>query len=219
MSNRTGTPQRRPAVVLSMLVVMGAGRLWAQSPLTESRAPARATTAKAWMALKPSELVATLHQVNQMEIAAGRMAEKQGASRDVKDFGRMLVADHQTADDDITAYASSKGIALNDVPSQVAAQQEKVRAEMRALQDTRGPSFDQRFALDMAKAHEKVIAMIDASGSAVRDEGLVILLDTLKPTLRKHLAMADDILNGTSGSAGNAASHGATAHGRRGPVR
>lgn len=213
MNDRAARHARHLAVGLSALAVMGGGRVWAQGSSSGSGAPAAAQ-----MVWEPSQLVATLHEVNQMEIAAGHLAEKNGASRAVRDYGHMLVSDHQAADRDITAYAGSKGMGLNDVPPRVAAQQQRARAEMDKLRKMKGPSFDRRFALDMAEAHQKVIALLDAPGTAVSDVALTILLDTLKPTLRKHLAMAQDILNGNPGSASSAGAHGATVQGRRGLI-
>ncbi|HVZ86988.1 MAG TPA: DUF4142 domain-containing protein [Polyangia bacterium] len=171
------------------------------------------------MALGPSQLVATLHQVNQMEISAGHMAQQNGSMPAVRDFGQTLVRDHQAADDQLTMYASSKGISLNDVPMTFRKQQEGLQAKMDKLRTMSGAPFDHAFALDMAKAHANVIAMINASRPAVKDEGLVVLLDGLVPTLRKHRQMAENILNGNAGTASHAAASGGTAQGRRGPSR
>lgn len=171
------------------------------------------------LALDPSQLVATLHQVNRMEISAGRIAQQNGAMPAVRDYGRTLVLDHQVADDQLTMYARSKGISLNDVPMAFRQQQQVLEGKLDKLKSMAGRSFDRQFALAMATAHGKVIAMIDASRPAVRDEGLVVLLDRLEPTLHKHRLMADNILNGNAGTASTTAPHGGTAQGRRGPGR
>ncbi|HXJ21809.1 MAG TPA: DUF4142 domain-containing protein [Polyangia bacterium] len=170
------------------------------------------------MALDPSQLVATLHQVNQMEITAGQMAQQNGSMPAVRDYGQTLVRDHQAADDQITSYARSKGIPLSDVPMSFRKQQQALQAKMDELQKMTGAPFDHQFALDMAKAHSKVIAMIEASRPAVRDEGLIVLLDRLVPTLRKHRQMAENILNGNTGTASNTA-HAGNAQGRRSAAR
>jgi putative membrane protein len=155
-------------------------------------------------ALEPAQLVATLHQVNQMEITAGQMAQQNGSMPAVRDLGQMLVRDHQTADDQLTTYAKSKGFSLSDTPMNVRKHQQALQAKMERMQKMTGPSFDHAFAVAMDKAHGQVIAMIDASRTTVRDEGLVVLLDRLEPTLRKHQQMAENILNGkTSPPAGH----------------
>lgn len=202
---------------LAAVAILGSG-VWAQgaSPGPSSSGPA---STHSGLALGPSQLVATLHQVNQMEISAGHMAQQNGSMPAVRDFGQTLVRDHQAADDQLTMYASSKGISLNDVPMTFRKQQEGLQAKMDKLRTMSGAPFDHAFALDMAKAHANVIAMINASRPAVKDEGLVVLLDGLVPTLRKHRQMAENILNGNAGTASHAAASGGTAQGRRGPSR
>lgn len=174
---------------------------------------------RAGSALNAAQLVATLHHVNQMEITAGQMAQQNGAAPAVKDLGRTLVLDHQAADDQITNYARSKGMSLDDVPARVRKAQQAMRSEMDKLQKMSGPTFDHRFALDMATGHAKVIALVDASRPAVTDEGLVVLLDKLEPTLRKHRQLAENILNHNAGAASNAGSRSGVVQGRRGPSR
>src|SRR5690348_15731744 len=41
-----------------------------------------------------ARLMAKLHKINLIEIDAGKLAEKQGESADVKNYGRKLIADH-----------------------------------------------------------------------------------------------------------------------------
>lgn len=176
----------------------GANRGWRGAELIIFAAVALAAGAgwaRAGLALSPSELVATLHQVNQMEISAGQLAQQNSSSAAVKDFGQVLVLDHQAADDQITTYASSKGMSLDDLPASVKKRQQEMQAKLDKLQDASGPSFDHQFALEMAAGHRRVIAMLDASRPTVTDEGLIVLLDRQEPKLRKHLQMAENILN------------------------
>lgn len=189
-----------------------AGGAWAQGS-APGASSSRSTAAPSGLALDAPQLVATLHQVNQMEITAGQMAQQNGAMPAVRDFGQMLVRDHQAADDQVTSYARSKGISLADVPTSFRVQQQALQAKLDKLQKMSGAAFDQQFALDMAKAHSKVIAMLDASRPGAKDEGLVVLLDNLEPTLRKHRQMADNILNGYADAASNTAARSSTLQG------
>ena len=54
-----------------------------------------------------------LHQVNQAEINAGKLAQQQGTSQDVKDYGRMLVEDHTKADQTLTDVAKKAHLNLD----------------------------------------------------------------------------------------------------------
>ena len=43
-----------------------------------------------------------------MEVELGRMAQEKGMSKDVKEFGAMMVADHSKANDELKTLATAK---------------------------------------------------------------------------------------------------------------
>jgi predicted outer membrane protein len=53
-----------------------------------------------------------MHRINQMEIKAGHLAEKNGSSTKVKQFGTRLARDHAASDQKVTALAQRLGITL-----------------------------------------------------------------------------------------------------------
>ena len=57
-------------------------------------------------------LVMKIHKINQMEIQAGQLAQRNGSSAKVKQYGQQLVRDHQAADQKITTLAQSLGVTL-----------------------------------------------------------------------------------------------------------
>ena len=57
-------------------------------------------------------LVMKIHKINQMEIQAGQLAQRNSSSAKVKQYGQQLVRDHQAADKKITTLAQSLGINL-----------------------------------------------------------------------------------------------------------
>ena len=56
--------------------------------------------------------MAQLHQVNRMEIEAGRLAQLRSVTRAVRDYGRMLVVDHTRADGKLRALAQRSHVDL-----------------------------------------------------------------------------------------------------------
>jgi putative membrane protein len=52
-----------------------------------------------------ADVLAKLHASNQKEIAMGKLAEKNGTSKDVIKYGKMLVKDHSAADKKVVALA------------------------------------------------------------------------------------------------------------------
>src|SRR5438034_6730473 len=60
-----------------------------------------------------ARIASVLHKVNKAEIDAGRLAEKQGQSAEVRDFGRMLIKDHTDADTNLVSMAKKAKIDLD----------------------------------------------------------------------------------------------------------
>jgi len=55
-------------------------------------------------------LVMKIHKINQMEIRAGQLAQRNSSTAKVKSYGQQLVRDHQAADQKITTLARSLGV-------------------------------------------------------------------------------------------------------------
>lgn len=55
-------------------------------------------------------LVMKIHKINQMEIRAGQLAQRNSSTAKVKSYGQQLVRDHQAADQKITTMARSLGV-------------------------------------------------------------------------------------------------------------
>src|SRR5689334_6150049 len=67
--------------------------------------------------MQTAEVLSKLHHSNQMEVAAGKLAQEKAQSKDVKNFGKTLVTDHSAADKKVMALAKSEKIDLPaDVP-------------------------------------------------------------------------------------------------------
>jgi putative membrane protein len=64
-----------------------------------------------------ADVLQKLHHADQKEIAAGKLAETSGKSRQVKDYGRMLQKDHAAADMQVTALAREEKITLSGNPA------------------------------------------------------------------------------------------------------
>src|SRR5215471_5256335 len=63
-----------------------------------------------------SRIVALLHNLNQTEIRAGKLAEKEGHIKMTRDFGAALVRDHQAADRKVLAYAKEHNFPPTKLP-------------------------------------------------------------------------------------------------------
>ncbi|RSN06729.1 DUF305 domain-containing protein [Nonomuraea sp. WAC 01424] len=125
--------------------------------------------------------MATIHQGNLAEIAAGRLAEKKGATDQVKSIGRMLVDDHTQLDQKVTQTASQLGIQL---PTSLTAAQ---GAMVKRLQEATGKDFDKEFVASMTKAHKEAIEATKQEISKGSSPAVVALAKVASPSLLEHL--------------------------------
>jgi len=166
------------------------------------------------MALAPAELVAALHQVNQFEIDAGKVAQDRATATSVKEYGEKLERDHKAADDKLTEYASNKKISLDSVPASVSQKMQDMRTKLDGLRKESGAVFDRQFTQTMKMGHDDAIKMIDDSRAGVGDPRLKTLLGSLEPTLHAHRQIAENILKGLNVAGGETPQHPSSVQGR-----
>jgi putative membrane protein len=135
-----------------------------------------------------AEVLDKLHNSNLTEIEAGKLAQDNGHSKATKDYGKMLVSDHASADKQVVALAKEEKIDLSASTPVVGA---KSLADLSA-----GPAFDRRFARSMVDDHKKDIAEVTAARDSTTDAKLKALLTALLPTLEKHQRMAESLEHG-----------------------
>jgi putative membrane protein len=136
-----------------------------------------------------------LHHSNQMEVAAGKLAEEKGQSKEVKSFGKTLVTDHSASDKKVMALAKSEKI---DLPAEAAKPDEM----MDKLKSASGAEFDKNFAKDMLADHEKDISEMKEARDKTSDAKLKSLLTATLPVLEKHRDLAQKLVDkGASASA------------------
>ena len=138
-----------------------------------------------------SGVLGSLHEADQKEIQAGKIAQKDGKSKAVRDYGQMLVKDHMAADDKVAALAQKENVDL------VAATPAPGPNDMGTM--ATGPDFDKKFAQEMLDDHRKAIAALTAARDSTADPQLRKLLTDMLPTLEKHAAAAGKIVDAEIG--------------------
>jgi putative membrane protein len=134
---------------------------------------------------KDQHFVTEAIQGDLAEIKMGQLAQQNGQSDQVKQFGRTLEQDHSDHLQKVRQIAQQNGLR---VPSEPNANQKAAYKRMSAMS---GGKFDSAFAKDMVQDHEKDIGKYDkeaSSGSALSDFAKQTL-----PVLKKHLEMAESI--------------------------
>lgn len=117
-----------------------------------------------------------------MEVELGRMAEEKGMSNDVKEFGKMMVADHSKANDELKTIATAKNITL---PATIG---EDKQEHVNDLTKLSGKEFDKKYVSMMLDDHQKdVNAFQKASENKDMDPEVKAFAAKTLPTLQQHL--------------------------------
>lgn len=141
-------------------------------------------------------VLAHYHHVNQNEIDMGKMAQKMGGTKGVKDYGATLVKDHTQNDKDLSAFAKKHNATIGkEMPmNEQDAKDAKAQAEaMTKLRTMKGADFDREFLTMAVDGHEKELAKIDTNIGQVENPDLQMILKDFKPVLQKHADQARDL--------------------------
>jgi putative membrane protein len=130
------------------------------------------------------------------EVQLGKLAQQNGQSQAVKDFGERMVRDHSQANDQLKQVASQENIR---VPRALRGQAQTTYTQLSSLN---GAAFDQAYARDMIRDHEKDIAEFKQEANSGSDPNLKNFAAQTLPTLEEHLKLAREMLRQVNGSNG-----------------
>lgn len=119
------------------------------------------------------------------EIQAGQLAVSQGMSKDVKEYGQMMIKDHTAAADRLKTIAATKNITL---PAAISPEMQK---NIDALQKETGKKFDKDYMTMMVSDHKKVISAFEDESKNGSDADIRAFADSTLHTLQKHLDNAE----------------------------
>jgi putative membrane protein len=137
-----------------------------------------------------ADFVMKAGQAGIAEVAAGRMAEKQGQSAATKAFGKRMVADHTKAGDALKRAAEKSGAKM---PTTTSEEQKQAAEKLAGLS---GAAFDKAYAEQMVKDHEEAVALFDKESTSGSDADLKAFAGMTLPTLQDHLKMAKALPGG-----------------------
>ena len=130
------------------------------------------------------------------EVQLGQLAQQNGNSDAVKSFGQQMVTDHSKAGDDLKNVAQKEGMAL---PMNISKEDQDTYDRLSQLH---GAQFDQKYAQDMVKDHQKDIADFQQEASSGKNASLKDFASRTLPTLKNHLRMAQDMEHKVSAGSG-----------------
>jgi putative membrane protein len=126
-------------------------------------------------------------QTDMMEAHLGQLAADHAAGQGVKDYAQMLVTDHTSDYNQITAVATKANLT---VPKGLDAAHVKMGMPFESL---KGPAFDHRYVQEMIAGHTKAIAVYQHEANDAQNADLKAYATQALPTLQKHLQGAQDL--------------------------
>lgn len=117
---------------------------------------------------------------NLAEVKLGELAQQNGTTQDVKDFGKRMVDDHSKALTEIKQLAQAKGV---DVPSDLKGEE---KTHYDKLAKLNGKEFDQAYIRHMIKDHTQDIAEFKKEAQDGKDPDVKAWASRTLPTLEEH---------------------------------
>jgi len=122
--------------------------------------------------------------INQGEIMLGRLAEKRGTARPVREFARRMITDHTKALDASRRVASTVHSRLPDA----------VDVPTKALYDDlsrrSGREFDTAYLDAMVSGHEEAVRKFEIAANSGQNAAIKDYARTQLPTIKEHLNLA-----------------------------
>ena len=122
-----------------------------------------------------------------LEVQLGQLAQKNGQSQRVKNFGAMMVKDHSKANTELKAIAETKNISL---PTTLIPEHQE---HVTMLQKVTGAEFDKQYMEMMTKDHQEDIDEFDKASKNSADADIKAFATKTLPVLRVHLDSAQAI--------------------------
>ena len=134
------------------------------------------------------------------EIELGRLAQKRGTHADVKEFGAMMVRDHEMAGDELKPIAARVNTTRENAAT--ADKHGDHKEHFEELSKLSGRDFDRRYIDQMIEDHEKGIEDVERQAENANDAAVKSWAAKTLPKMRQHLERAKSIKE-TLNRAGN----------------
>ena len=143
-------------------------------------------------ALNDATIVAIFDEANTADIETGQLAVKKGSTKEVRDFGAMLVRDHSAVRQQGRDLAKKLGVTPTaPKPDQGAIDHAAAMKQLRAL---KGPAFDKAFLAHEVAFHKAVIdAVTTTLLPAIQNADLKALVVKVAPAFQAHMLAAQNL--------------------------
>jgi putative membrane protein len=127
---------------------------------------------------------------NQVDIDAGKLAESKGSSKEVRDFGKMMVTDHSGVNQQAVALATKLGVKPEDNPTSQSLKSGGAE-NVKKLEGLKGAAFDKAYIDHEVAYHQAVLDAVDKTLIPnAKNEELKALIVKVRPAFVAHLEHA-----------------------------
>jgi putative membrane protein len=138
--------------------------------------------------VSPQSFASQAAVISQAEIELGQLAAKKSQDDDVREFAQRMVKDHKASAAKLEKVAKQNNLML---PKSLDAEHQAVKEKLSALQ---GDAFDSEYAKEMAKGHDKAVALFEAASQAPQMPAeLKEFAAATLPTLKEHDKLAHSL--------------------------
>ena len=155
--------------------------------------PARSLAAQSAKLDDPT-IIAIFDAANTWDMETGAIAEKKGTTKEVRDFGAMLVRDHRTVRQQGRDLAKKLGV--HPTPPKDFAMAKDHANAVHTLQATNGKAFDRAFLEHEVAFHKAVIdAVTTTLLPALQNQEARALVTKVAPAFKAHQDAAQNLLD------------------------
>ncbi|HEX8849596.1 MAG TPA: DUF4142 domain-containing protein [Gemmatimonadaceae bacterium] len=156
---------------------------------------ASAAAASAKPALDDPTIVAIFDAANSWDIETGALAAKKGTTKEVRDFGKMLVHDHTVVRKQGRDLAAKLKVTPTPPGKDFALYQAHLKA-LKELKAAKGAEFDRVFLQHEVDFHKAVLDAVKGTLlPATQNEELKNLETTVAPAFQGHMMAAQRLLD------------------------
>jgi putative membrane protein len=170
----------------------GAGNSAAAAPAAGGTTAASANASGGNAGLSDPNIVYILDQANVGDSARGRIAETKGTSADVKNFGKLMVAEHHLVRQQGLQLAKK----LNVTPQAPSGDQSEAqnKTELDSLNAMpKGKAWDKAYIDYEVTYHQQLLQTATKAHDAAQNQELKDLIQKAAPIVQKHLDRAKQI--------------------------
>lgn len=145
-------------------------------------------------ALDDATIVAIFDAANSWDIETGKLAEQRGSTKDVREFGAMLVHDHTMVRQQGRDLAKKLGVTPTP-PKDFAMAKDHADA-MKRLRAAKSKEFDRAFLENEVQFHKAVIDAVNQTlMPAIQNQQLKDLVTRVAPAFQAHMMAAQQKLD------------------------